>query len=120
MGMNVSMSTAKESRVSRWSIDQIDQFQNVETGFLAQIPLGVSGSIAVREDLPDDAIGLMLIDGKVAWMIAGIGGQLAGKVVRFKSMLTASALDAGDHVAELAIVSGGALKPVITLVGLPS
>jgi hypothetical protein len=120
MGMNVSMSTAKESRVSRWSIDQIDQFQNVETGFLAQIPLGVSGSIAVREDLPDDAIGLMLIDGKVAGMIAGIGGQLAGKVVRFKSMLTASALDAGDHVAELAIVSGGALKPVITLVGLPS
>jgi hypothetical protein len=94
--------------------------KDVQSTEWAKIPLEVSGTIVLKNDLPKDAMGLLLIDGKVSGMIAEIGGQKAGASVSYRSMLTASALDAGDHVAELAIVSGGALKPVITLVGLPS
>jgi hypothetical protein len=116
----VPQTTERDDRISQWSIDQADQLKDVQTTEWAKIPLEVSGTIVLKNDLPKDAMGLLLIDGKVSGMIAEIGGQKAGASVAYRSMLTASALDAGDHVAELAIVSGGALKPVITLVGLPS
>ena len=116
----VPQTTERDDRISQWSIDQADQLKDVQTTEWAKIPLEVSGKIVLKNDLPKDAMGLLLIDGKVSGMIAEIGGQKAGASVAYRSMLTASALDAGDHVAELAIVTGGALKPVITLVGLPS
>jgi len=116
----VPKTTNREDRVTKWSIDQADQLKDVRTIEWAKIPLEVSGTIVLKNDLPNDAMGLLLIDGKVSGMIAEIGGQKAGTAVSYRSMLTASSLDAGDHVAELAIVTGGARKPVVTLVGLPS
>jgi hypothetical protein len=116
----VPQTTKRDDRISQWSIDQADQLKDVQSTEWAKIPLEVSGTIVLKNDLPKDAMGLLLIDGKVSGMIAEIGGQKAGASVSYRSMLTASALDAGDHVAELAIVTGGALKPVITLVGLPA
>lgn len=116
----VPPSINQEDRIAQWSIDQADQLKAVQSTEWAKIPLEVSGTIVLRNDLPKDAMGLLLIDGKVSGMIAEIGGQKAGTAVAYRSMLTASSLDAGDHVAELAIVTGGARKPVVTLVGLPS
>jgi hypothetical protein len=116
----VPPSINQENRIAQWSIDQADQLKGVLSTEWAKIPLEVSGTIVLKEDLPKDAMGLLLIDGKVSGMIAEIGGQKAGTAVVYRSMLTASSLDAGDHVAELAIVTGGARKPVVTLVGLPS
>jgi len=116
----VPPSINREDRIAQWAIDQADQLKAVQSTEWAKIPLEVSGTIVLKNDLPKDAVGLLLIDGKVSGMIAEIGGQKAGTAVAYRSMLTASSLDAGDHVAELAIVTGGARKPVVTLVGLPS
>jgi hypothetical protein len=116
----VPQTVSREDRVLQWSIDQAEQLVNVQSTEFAKIPLEVSGTIVLKNDLPNDAMGLLLIDGKVSGMIAEIGGKKAGAAVAFRSMLTASSLDAGDHVAELAIVTGGPRDPVITFVGLPS
>ncbi len=116
----VPKTTNREDRITKWSIDQANQLKDVQTTEWAKIPLEVSGTIVLKKDLPNDAMGLLLIDGKVSGMIAEIGGKKAGAAVIYRSMLTASSLAAGNRVAELAIVTGGAGNPVITLVGLPS
>ena len=116
----VPRTASPEVRVLQWSIDQAEQLKNVQSTEFAKIPLEVSGTVVLKNDLPSDAMGLLLIDGKVSGMIAEIGGKKAGAAVAYRSMLTASSLDAGDHVAELAIVTGGPRDPIITIVGLPS
>jgi hypothetical protein len=70
--------------------------------------------------MPADAMGLVLVNGKVSGMFSEIAGQPAGATVAFRSMLTASALTAGNHVVELAIARGGADSAVITFVGRAS
>ena len=116
----VPQTASRDDRVLQWSIDQAEQLIDVQSTEFSKIPLEVSGTIVLKNDLPNDAMGLLLINGKVSGMIAEIGGKKAGAAVVFRSMLTASSLDSGDHIAELAIVTGGARDPVITFVGLPS
>jgi len=120
MDLKVPISILRDTHVSSWTLDQTERLKNVETGPLVNIPLEVSGVISVKDQLPLDAVGLMVVDGKVAGMIAGLGGLKAGSSFTYRSMLTAESLTKGSHEVALAIVVGGARKPHVTYAGLPS
>jgi Sulfatase len=120
MNRTVSTSTQRDANVMSWTLNQAQQFANISSDEWANIPLEVSGTVVLKEPMPADAMGLVLVNGKVSGMFSEIAGQPAGATVAFRSMLTASALTAGNHVVELAIARGGADSAVITFVGRAS
>ena len=120
MNRPVLASTSPETNIVSWTLNQAEQFANVSSDEWAKIPLEVSGTVVLMGQMPQDAMGLLLVNGKVSGMFAEIAGQPAGATVAFRSMLTASALTAGSHVVELAIVRGGADSAAITYVGRAS
>jgi hypothetical protein len=117
---SVPASTQREAGVSSWTLNQAQQMTNVASGEWANIPLEVSGTVVLTRGMPSDAMGLLLVNGKVSGMFAEIAGQAPGATVAFRSMLTASSLVPGNNTVELAIVEGGADAAVITFVGRPT
>ena len=70
--------------------------------------------------MSSDAVGLVLVDGRVAGMIGEVSSAKAGSKVSFLSIIASSSLTPGPHQVALAIATGNPSSPTITYVGSPS
>ena len=80
----------------------------------------VDGRIRVSKALPKDAVGLFLVDGKVAGFIGELSGARAGSNIYFRTTLSQSSMTPGAHSIALAIAVGDPADPVITRGPTPS
>ena len=91
--------------VSSWSSRLAPQFSNIKKGVAQLAPVYLFGTIAVDSPLPTDALGLVLIDGKVAGIVNELQGAAPG-AVEFQTLLDYTLLTPGDHTVSLVIRTG--------------
>ena len=120
MNSFVAESSSVQEPIVTWTLDDATQFKDVKSARFAEIPLLIRGTIQVNATLPKDAVGLVLIDGRVSGMIGELSRSKAGARVPFVSVLEPSNLTKGAHEIALAIASGSPLSPTITFIGSPS
>jgi len=116
----VEATIARETRISKWSLEQSEKFDNITGDRFADIPIALKGSITFTSTMSSDAVGLVLVDGRVAGMIGEVSSAKAGSKVSFLSIIASSSLTPGPHKVALAIATGNPSSPTITYVGSPS
>ena len=116
----VETTIARETRISKWSLEQAEKFDNISGDRFADIPIALKGSITFTSKMSSDAVGLVLVDGRVAGMIGEVSSAKAGSKVSFLSIIASSSLTPGPHQVALAIATGNPSSPTITYVGSPS
>lgn len=116
----VEATIARETRISKWSLEQSEKFDNITGDRFADIPIALKGSITFTSTMSSDAVGLVLVDGRVAGMIGEVSSAKAGSKVSFLSIIASSSLTPGPHQVALAIATGNPSSPTITYVGSPS
>ncbi|MSO58930.1 MAG: hypothetical protein EXQ63_01215 [Ilumatobacteraceae bacterium] len=109
-----------EKRVAAWTLEGDEKFASIRTTRFADIPLMINGTIRLTSAMPNDAVGLVLVDGRVSGMIGEVSAAKAGSKISFVSVLESSNLTAGSHQIALAIATGNPLAPTLTYVGVPS
>ena len=112
--------TGKDEHVSSWSPTQQSIFKNIPSKRFSMTPMQVDGRIRVSKALPKDAVGLFLVDGKVAGFIGELSGARAGSNIYFRTTLSQSSMTPGAHSIALAIAVGDPADPVITRGPTPS
>ena len=120
MKSEVAATFARETRISKWSLEQSEKFDNISGDRFADIPIALKGSITFTSTMSSDAVGLVLVDGRVAGMIGEVSSAKAGSKVSFLSIIASSSLTPGPHKVALAIATGNPSSPTITYVGSPS
>lgn len=120
MKFPVAATIARETRISKWSLEQEEKFGNISGDRFADIPIALKGSITFTSKMSSDALGLVLVDGRVAGMIGEVSSAKAGSKVSFLSIIASSSLTPGPHQVALAIATGNPSSPTITYVGAPS
>lgn len=116
----VAATIARETRISKWSLNQPEKFDNISGDRFADIPIALKGSITFTSTMSSDSVGLVLIDGRVAGMIGEVSSAKAGSKISFLSIIASSSLTPGPHQVALAIATGNPSSPTITYVGSPS
>ncbi len=116
----VAATIARETRISKWSLEKSEKFDNISGDRFADIPIALKGSITFTSTMSSDAVGLVLVDGRVAGMIGEVSSAKAGSEISFLSIIASSSLTPGPHQVALAIATGNPSSPTITYVGSPS
>jgi len=116
----VAATIARETRISKWSLEKSEKFDNITGDRFADIPIALKGSITFTSTMSSDAVGLVLVDGRVAGMIGEVSSAKAGSKISFLSIIASSSLTPGPHQVALAIATGNPSSPTITYVGSPS
>ena len=116
---NVVSPTTKDQHITAWSPTQQSIFKKVPSKQFSMTPMQVDGRIRVAKALPKNAVGLFLVDGKVAGFIGELSGARAGNIY-FRTILSQSSMSPGAHSISLAIASGDPSDPTITRGPAPS
>lgn len=111
--------TTKDQHITAWSPTQQSIFKKVPSKQFSMTPMQVDGRIRIAKALPKDAVGLFLVDGKVAGFIGELSGARAGNIY-FRTILSQSSMTPGAHSISLAIAVGDPSDPTITRGPAPS
>lgn len=113
LGKVVSPS-ADDDYIASWSPTQQSVFKNIPSKRFSMTPMQVDGRVRVAKTLPKDAVGLFLVDGKVAGFIGELSGARAGSNVYFRTILSQSSMTPGAHTIALVIATGDPGNPMLT------
>ena len=119
LGKTVNPSRA-DKYVASWSPTQQSLFKNIPSKQFSMTPMQVDGKVRIAKTLPKDAVGLFLVDGKVAGFLGELSGARAGSNLYFRTVLAHSAMTPGAHTIGLAIAVGDPANPTITRGPTPS
>jgi len=103
-----------EQYIASWSPTQQSVFKNIPSKRFSMIPMEVDGRIRVAKSLPKNAVGLFLVDGKVAGFIGELSGARAGSNLYFRTTLSQSSMTPGAHTIALAVAVGNPANPTLT------
>jgi len=113
LGKAVSPSSG-EQYIASWSPTQQSVFKNIPSKRFSMTPMQVDGRIRVAKSLPKNAVGLFLVDGKVAGFIGELSGARAGSNLYFRTILSQSSMTPGAHTIALAVAVGDPANPTLT------
>ena len=116
--VDVPASAVHDSQVRRWTNRDISSFRLVGEGMFASTPLQFDGNIVATTNIDKDAVGLVVMDGRVVAVVPELAGMQPGTNM-FRSMVLPSALTPGRHEPVLYVARGTPTSPVLTLVGPP-
>ena len=107
--------TNKDTVISRWSINEIAQLENVTSITGEPVPVVVSGSVKVSTATDEATEGLVTLDGKVVGVVGELSQAAAG-MVTFSAVLDYASLTPGKHTVGFLMARHGSGTPVITSV----
>lgn len=108
----------REPGVRRWTNRDVTSFRLVGDGTFASTPLQFDGNIVATSTFGDDAVGLVVTEGRVVAVIPELATMQPGTNA-YRSMVLPSALTPGRHDPVLYVARGTPSSPVLTLVGPP-
>lgn len=117
--VTLPVSPSVEKQVTKWTLRDAPLFNGITGDTFAKIPLQFDGTFTATGSVTKDAVGLVVLDGRVVAVVPEIAGEGVG-AHPYRSMILPSALTAGDHAPELWIGRGSPSAPVLTRVGAPS
>lgn len=103
-----------EQYIASWSPTQQSVFKNIPSKRFSMTPMQVDGRIRVAKSLPKNAVGLFLVDGKVAGFIGELSGARTGSNLYFRTILSQSSMTPGAHTIALAVAVGDPANPTLT------
>lgn len=117
-GISLPATPPSSTSVTGWTLRDKALFAGIKNDRFAKVPLQFDGTFTATTTVGRDAVGLVVMDGRVVAVVPEIAGETAG-THPYRSMVLPSALTAGDHSPELWVATGTPEAPVMTRVGFP-